>query len=55
MRDLKRSAIETKSRMIEDSFYSRENKMRRFANYFVTLFNMNSISPFSQFIEAQQL
>lgn len=55
IRDLKRSAVETKSRMIEDSFYSRENKMRRFANYFVTLFNMGSISPFSQFIEAQLL
>jgi len=41
--------------MIEDSFYTRENKMRRFANYFVTLFNMHSIPPFSQFIENSAL
>jgi hypothetical protein len=55
VQDLKRNATETKSRMIEDSFYSRENKMRRFANYFVTLFNMSVISPFTQFIDSAAL
>jgi hypothetical protein len=34
----------------EEFLPHRDSKMRRFCNYFVTLFNQKKINPFSQFI-----
>ena len=34
-------------RYAEDFLMSRDSKMRRFCNYFVTLFNQEKIIPFS--------
>ena len=33
----------------------RDSKMRRFCNYFVTLFNQKKINPFTQFIQQDKL
>lgn len=33
----------------------RDSKMRRFCNYFVTLFNQKKINPLSQFISQPKL
>jgi hypothetical protein len=37
--DYKRNMDSSRGRVLEDSLYHRESKMRRFCNYFVTLFN----------------
>lgn len=34
-------------RVLEDSLFQRESKMRRFCNYFVTLFNQKRLNPFA--------
>ena len=37
-------------RFVEELLQHRDSKMRRFCNYFVTLFNQKKINPFTQFI-----
>ena len=37
-------------RVLEDSLFQRESKMRRFCNYFTTLFNQKRLNPFAQFV-----
>jgi hypothetical protein len=32
----------------------RESKMRRFCNYWMIIFNVRSLKPFSQFIKAEE-
>ena len=39
----------------EEYIQARDSKMRRFCNYFVTLFNQEKIIPFGQFINATLL
>ena len=34
---------------------NRDSKMRRFCNYFVTLFNQKKLNPFTQFIDQELL
>ena len=40
---------------MEDLLMQRDSKMRRFCNYFVTLFNQKKINPFTQFIQQTKL
>lgn len=35
--------------------FIRDSKMRRFCNYFVTLYNQKKIMPFTQFVGQQDL
>ena len=42
-------------RFMEDLLMQRDSKMRRFCNYFVTLFNQKKINPFTQFIQQAKL
>ena len=42
-------------RFMEDLLMQRDSKMRRFCNYFVTLFNQKKINPFTQFIQQTKL
>ncbi len=51
----KRIADSSRGRVLEESLYHRESKMRRFCNYFVTLFNQKKLNPFSQFVNGPQL
>ena len=37
-------------RFVEELLQHRDSKMRRFCNYFVTLFNQKKINPFTQFV-----
>jgi hypothetical protein len=48
----RQQALLTKyERRFEEEFvFHRDSKMRRFCNYFVTLFNQSKISPFTQFV-----
>ena len=39
----------------DDNIQIRESKMRRFCNYFLTLFNVRKLNPFVQFIKPQQV
>lgn len=42
-------------RYVEELLVHRDSKMRRFCNYFVTLFNQKKINPFTQFIQQAKL
>jgi len=42
-------------RYFEELLYQRDSKMRRFCNYFVTLFNQKKINPFTQFVGQAKL
>ena len=42
-------------RFVEELLQHRDSKMRRFCNYFVTLFNQKKINPFTQFIQQAKL
>jgi len=42
-------------RHAEDSLQIRESKMRRFCNYFLTLFNIRRLTPFVQFIKPDEI
>lgn len=42
-------------RYVEELLLHRDSKMRRFCNYFVTLFNQKKINPFTQFIQQAKL
>ena len=42
-------------RHVEELLIHRDSKMRRFCNYFVTLFNQKKINPFTQFIQQGKL
>ena len=42
-------------RFVEELMLHRDSKMRRFCNYFVTLFNQKKINPFTQFIPQPKL
>ena len=42
-------------RYVEELMIYRDSKMRRFCNYFVTLFNQKKINPFTQFIAQEKL
>ena len=42
-------------RFVEELLLHRDSKMRRFCNYFVTLFNQKKINPFTQFIQQTKL
>lgn len=44
-----------RGRILEDSLFHRESKMRRFCNYFVTLFHQKKLNPFSQFVNGTVL
>lgn len=35
------------NRYVEEMLLQRDSKMRRFSNYFVTLFNQKKINPFT--------
>ena len=55
---LKRSSDMKKigeNRYVEEMLLQRDSKMRRFSNYFVTLFNQKKINPFTQFIPQAKL
>lgn len=43
------------NRYVEEMLLQRDSKMRRFSNYFVTLFNQKKINPFTQFIPQAKL
>ena len=45
--DQKRNYDSSRGRVLEDSLLHRESKMRRFCNYFVTLFHQKKLNPFS--------
>lgn len=51
----KRNYENSRGRVLEDSLFHRESKMRRFCNYFVTLFHQKKLNPFSQFVSGQTL
>ena len=53
--DQKRNIDSSRGRILEDSLFHRESKMRRFCNYFVTLFHQKKLNPFSQFVNGQIL
>ena len=40
---------------MEDLLPNRDSKMRRFCNYFLTLFNQKKLNPFTQFINTSTL
>ena len=42
-------------RVLTELLPSRDSKMRRFCNYFLTLFNQKKLNPFTQFINTQTL
>jgi hypothetical protein len=42
-------------RIFEELLQQRDSKMRRFCNYFVTLFNQKKINPLSQFVNMTKL
>jgi len=42
-------------RFVEELLVYRDSKMRRFCNYFVTLFNQKKINPFTQFVNQNKL
>ena len=42
-------------RFLEDSLPSRDSKMRRFCNYFLTLYNQKKLNPFTQFVNTVTL
>jgi len=48
---MRRGVDSSRIRVLEDSMSTRASKMRRFCNYFVTLYNMDKINPFSQFVQ----
>lgn len=39
-------------RVLEELMASRDSKMRRFCNYFLTLFNQKKLYPFTQFVSS---
>jgi hypothetical protein len=39
----------------EELVHYRDSKMRRFCNYFVTLFNQKKIIPFTQFVKHDKI
>jgi hypothetical protein len=39
----------------EEYAMNRDSKMRRFCNYFVTLFNQKKLVPFSQFLTQEHI
>jgi hypothetical protein len=45
--ELKKILDPAKARVFEESLYHRESKMRRFCNYFVTLFHQKKLNPFA--------
>jgi hypothetical protein len=42
-------------RVLEDLMPNRDSKMRRFCNYFLTLFNQKKLNPFTQFVNSTTL
>lgn len=42
----------TQPRVLEDLLPNRDSKMRRFCNYFLTLFNQKKLNPFTQFVHS---
>jgi hypothetical protein len=42
-------------RVMEELLLNRDSKMRRFCNYFLTLFNQKKLNPFTQFINTATL
>jgi hypothetical protein len=42
-------------RILEDLLPNRDSKMRRFCNYFLTLFNQKKLNPFTQFVNTTTL
>jgi len=42
-------------RMLEELMPNRDSKMRRFCNYFLTLFNQKKLNPFTQFVHSGTL
>jgi len=53
--ELKKHFDPARGRILEESLYYRESKMRRFCNYFVTLFHQKKLNPFSQFVSGDKL
>ena len=49
--ELKEGDIKT----LEELLPNRDSKMRRFCNYFLTLFNQNKLIPFTQFVNSKTL
>lgn len=62
MNEVKRIFEMTKSKngvkqamILEELLPNRDSKMRRFCNYFLTLFNQKKLNPFTQFVHSQTL
>ena len=41
--------------ILEELMPNRDSKMRRFCNYFLTLFNQSKLNPFTQFVNSKTL
>lgn len=41
--------------ILEELLPNRDSKMRRFCNYFLTLFNQKKLNPFTQFVHSKTL
>lgn len=44
-----------KPMVLEELMPNRDSKMRRFCNYFLTLFNQSKLNPFTQFVNSKTL
>lgn len=55
VKEIKKTQDATFGRVLEDCAASRASKMRRFCNYFVTLYHIDRINPFSQFMANNKL
>ena len=55
VKEIKKTQDPTFGRVLEDLVAARASKMRRFCNYFVTLYHIDRINPFSQFTPTNKL
>jgi hypothetical protein len=57
LEDIKRACLAgNKTPMVlEELMPNRDSKMRRFCNYFLTLFNQSKLNPFTQFVNSKTL
>jgi hypothetical protein len=45
--ELKNGKMKDRARVLEELLPNRDSKMRRFCNYFLTLFNQKKLNPFT--------
>lgn len=57
LRELKQicESMKNKPMILEELMPNRDSKMRRFCNYFLTLFNQKKLNPFTQFVQSKTL